>query len=63
MFYQPEVFVYLLFLPVVCLIVLPALFSTTRVVIGAAKKSQLANEKTKAVQQEQDFNQEVLAEA
>jgi hypothetical protein len=63
MFYQPEVFVYLLFLPVVCLIVLPALFSTTRVIMGLAKKSHLAEQNLKVLEQEQRYGQEALAEA
>lgn len=63
MFYQPEVFVYLMLLPGACLIVLPALFSTTRVIIGIAKKSQPVKENLKVLEQEQRYNQEALAEA
>ena len=63
MFYQPEVFVYLMLLPVVCLIVLPALFSTTRVVMGVAKKSQMVKENSTVQEQETIFDQETLAEA
>jgi len=63
MFYQPEVFVYLMLLPVVCLIILPALFSTTRFIIGLAIKSQIANENSKVQEQNQGFNQDKLVEA
>ena len=61
MFYQPEVFVYLMLLPVFCFIVLPALFSATRLVIGTAKQSQLAKRDSELSEQEQVYEQEVLA--
>lgn len=63
MFYQPEVFVYLMLLPVVCMIVLPALFSTCRVIMGVAKKSQIAEKKSTVLEQEAIYGQETLAEA
>ena len=56
MFYQPELFVYLMLLPVVCLVVLPAMFSATRMIIGAVKTS-------KSPEFETTFEQEALAEA
>ena len=56
MLYQPEIFVYLMLLPVVCLVVLPAMFSATRVIIGAAKTS-------KTTEVETSFEREALAEA
>ena len=54
MFYRPELFVYVMLLPVVCLVVLPALFSATRVAIGAVKTSGVTAS-------EQTFEQEPLA--
>ncbi len=63
MFYQPEVFVYLMLLPVVCLIVIPTLFSTTRVIVGVAKKSQQTEESFNMLEQEQRYDQQVPAEA
>ena len=56
MLYHPELFVYLMLLPVICFVVLPTLFSTTRAVIGVAKT-------TKAPEVEESFSQELLAEA
>ncbi len=63
MFYNPELFVYLMFLPVVCFIVLPALCSTTRVCMGVVRKSKIAQEKREKIEQEQAFGEELLAEA
>ena len=56
MFYRPELFTYLMLLPVICLVVLPAMFSATRVVIGAVKPS-------KATEYETSFEGQALAEA
>lgn len=56
MFYKPELFVYLMLLPVVCLVVIPAMLSATRVIIGALKTS-------KAPEFESAYEQEALAEA
>jgi hypothetical protein len=56
MLYQPELFVYVMLLPVVCLVVLPAMFSATRVIIGAVKTS-------KAPEFETSFEREAIAEA
>ena len=61
MFYNPELFVYLMFLPVVCLIVLPAIFSTTRVCMGVVRKSKMAQENCKKIEQEEVFGEEMLA--
>ena len=63
MFYNPELFVYLMFLPVVCLVVLPALCSTTRVCMSVVRKSKMAQENSKKNEQEQVFGEEMLAEA
>ena len=55
MFYQPELFAYLMFVPVGCLVVLPALFAVTRETIGMFKS-----------QEEKEFEpayEEALAEA
>jgi len=63
MFYKPELFVYLLLLPVICLVVLPALFSATRLCMGAVRKNKLAQQSCKELDQEQIFGDERLAEA
>lgn len=63
MFYNPELFVYLMFLPVICLVVLPALFSTTRVCMGIVRKNKIAQESCDKIEQEQVFDEEMLAEA
>ena len=54
MLYQPEVFVYLMLLPVICLVVLPALFATTRAVIGVLKAASTS-------ETENTFEREALA--
>ena len=56
MLYRPEIFVYIMLLPAICLVIVPALLSTTRVVIGALKTKN-------AVETQETFDQEVLAEA
>ena len=56
MLYQPELFVYVMFLPVVFLVVIPVMLSLTRVAIGVVKTS-------KAPEFEQGFEGEALAEA
>ena len=56
MLYHPEVFIYLMLLPVACLVVLPAFFSTVRVVLGAVRNS-------KASELEESYSQEALAKA
>ncbi|GAB4345457.1 MAG: hypothetical protein Kow0089_22550 [Desulfobulbaceae bacterium] len=40
MLYHPEVFVYLMLLPVTFLVVLPALFGATRTVIGFLRQPE-----------------------
>ena len=56
MFYNPEVFIYLMLLPVVFLLIIPALLTTMRFMIGVLKSYQMAKA-------EERFEQEIIAEA
>lgn len=40
MFYNPDVFVYLILLPVICLLLLPSLFMVIRMIIGILRTSR-----------------------